>query len=345
MARSTRHTPDSVITRAELESDLRDHPERYEFFAAVRQLECAYPDRPRLGHSTRAADDFVRLCQTPSLSFAPRTLDRFQPGGEGSPARMYGHFLGLFGPNGPLPLHLTEYAMDRARNERDRTFSAFVDVFHHRMLSLFHRAWADSQPTVQFDRPKDDRFGHFIGSLVGLSSGGLEHRSPLPDQLLRHFAARLLSVARNGEGLVAMLAQFFHVPVSIGEFVTEWMRLPSESRLSLGASGQLSSLGQTTVIGEYVWGGQQRFRIRLGPLSRREFNKFLPGGEALKQLVAAVRSYVGDEKAWDLQLVLKREYVPAIKLGKSGQLGLTSWMSPMQPAIDDQDDVILKPVG
>ncbi len=345
MASPTRQAPDPVTERAELENALRDHPERYEFFDAVRRLECANSERPRLGQSTRASEDFVRLCQSPSLVFAARAIDRYVPGGEGKPSKMHGLFFGLFGPNGPLPTHLTEYAMDRTRNERDTTFTAFADVFHHRMMSLFHRAWADSQPTVQFDRPKDDRFGHYVGALVGLSSGGLEQRGALPDQHLRHFVGRMLSVSRNSEGLIALLGQFFHVPVSIVDFVTEWMRLPTQSHMSLGGSGEFSSLGRTSIIGEYVWGGQQRFRIRIGPLSRREFNKFLPGGETLKQLVSAVRSYVGDEKAWDLQLVLKKEYVPAVKLGKSGQLGLTSWMAPPQPAIDDQEDVILKPVG
>ncbi len=345
MASPSRQAPDPVAERVALENALRDHPERYEFFAAVRSLECANPDRPRLGHSTRAAEDFVRLCQTPSLRFAPRAIDRYRPGTEGRPAKMQGLFFGLFGPNGPLPLHLTEYAMERTRNERDTTFTAFSDVFHHRMLSLFHRAWADSQPTVQFDRPSEDRFGHYVGALVGLSSGGLEQRGALPDHHLRHYVGRLLSPARNSEGLMALLGQFFHVPVGVIDFVTEWMRLPAQSHMALGGSAELSSLGRTTVIGEYVWGGQQRFRIRVGPLTRREFNKFLPGGEALKQLVAAVRSYVGDEKAWDLQLVLKKEYVPAVKLGKAGQLGLTTWMAPPQPAIDDQENVILKPVG
>jgi type VI secretion system protein ImpH len=345
MASPARHAPDPVIERAALENALRDTPEAFHFFAAVRRLECAHPDRPRLGHSTRAVDDFVRLCHTPSLRFAPRAIDRYVPGGSGRPAKLYGLFFGLFGPNGPLPLHLTEYAVDRARNERDTTFSAFADIFHHRMLSLLHRAWADSEPTVQFDRPKEDRFRHYVGALVGLSSGALEGRAAIPDEHLRHYVGRMLSVSRNSEGLNALIGQFFRVPVAIVDFVTEWMRLPAQSHLALGSSPDLASLGRTTVIGEYVWGGQQRFRIRLGPLTRREFNKFLPGGEALKQLVSAVRSYIGDEKGWDLQLILKKEYVPAVKLGKSGQLGLSSWMAPLQPALDDREDVILKPVG
>jgi type VI secretion system protein ImpH len=340
MARPAGNTADAVA----LENALRDHPESFEFFEAARRLECAFPERPRLGHSARAVDDFVRLCQTPSLSFAPRTVDRYQPGGAGKPARLHGLFFGLFGPNAPLPLHLTEYAMDRQLNAKDSTFTAFANIFHHRMMSLFYRTWADSQPTVHLDRPAEDRFRLYVGAMVGLATPDLDSRDALPDQFKRFFAGRLLQQSRNAEGLKGLLERFFRVPVGIVEFVAEWMRLPPTSHLRLGGSADVAALGLTAVTGEYVWGSQQRFRLRLGPLSRAEFNNFLPGGVALSQLVAAVKTYVGEEKAWDVQLVLKRADVPATRLGQNGRMGLTTWMGP-PPQNADIDDVVLKPVG
>lgn len=340
MARPAGNTADAIA----LENALRDHPEAFEFFEAARRLECAFPERPRLGHSTKATDDFVRLCQTPSLLFAPKMVDRYQPGGAGKPARLHGLFFGLFGPNAPLPLHLTEYAMDREINAKDSTFAAFANIFHHRMMSLFYRTWADSQPTVQLDRPKEDRFRLYMGAMVGLATPDLDDRDALPDQFKRFFAGRLLQQSRNAEGLKGLLERFFRIPVGIVEFVTEWMRLPPISHLRLGASSDVAALGLTAVTGEYVWGSQQRFRLRLGPLSRAEFNNFLPGGVALSQLVAAVKTYVGEEKAWDVQLVLKKADVPATRLGQNGRMGLTTWMG--QPQQDgDADDVVLKPVG
>ncbi|MFC5438036.1 type VI secretion system baseplate subunit TssG [Rhodanobacter umsongensis] len=340
MARPVGNTPDAVA----LENALRDHPEAFEFFDAARRLECAFPEWPRLGHSAKATDDFVRLCQTPSLAFAPKTVDRYQPGGAGKPARLHGLFFGLFGPNAPLPLHLTEYALDRQINAKDSTFSAFANIFHHRMMSLFYRAWADSQPTVHLDRPSEDRFRLYMGAMVGLATPNLDDRDALPDQFKRFFAGRLLQQTRNAEGLKGLLERFFRIPVGIVEFVAEWMRLPPTSHLRLGGSAEVAALGLTAVTGEYVWGSQQRFRLRLGPLSRAEFNNFLPGGKALSQLVAAVKTYVGEEKAWDVQLVLKRNDVPATRLGQNGRMGLTTWMGqPKQSA--DVDDVVLKPVG
>lgn len=339
MARPVGNTADAVA----LENALRDHPETFEFFEAARRLECAFPERPRLGHSTKVSDDFVRFCQTPSLSFASKMVDRYQPGGSGRAARMHGLFFGLFGPNAPLPLHLTEYVMDRELNAKDSTFIAFANIFHHRMMSLFYRSWADSQPTVQLDRPGEDRFRLYMGAMVGLAAPSLDERDALPDQFKRFFAGRLLPQARNAEGLKGMLERFFRIPVGIVEFVTEWMRLPPSSYLRLGASSEVAALGLTAVTGEHVR-GNQRFRLRLGPLSRTEFNNFLPGGVALRQLVAAVKTYVGEEKAWDVQLVLKRADIPATRLGQHGRMGLSTWMG--QPQRDtDADDVVLKPVG
>lgn len=345
MAGTARQTPDPVArTRAALELALQAQPERFEFFEALRRLECAYPDRPRLGESAKPSEDPVRLCHTPSLAFAPRALDRYEPATGERPARLHGLFLGLFGPHGPLPLHLTEHAMDRQRNAKDSTLIAFADLFHHRMLSLFYRAWAGAQPTVQLDRPGEDRFGLYAGALVGLSTRGLEGRDAMPDRYKRFFAGRLAAQARNAEGLRGLLEHFFGIPVRVLEFVASWMRLPNEAHLRLGSSPEVAGMGRTAVMGEYVWGAQQRFRLRLGPLSRAQFNNFLPGGEALRQLMAAVKTYVGEEKAWDVQLVLRHEDLPTTKLGQSGRMGLSTWMGAPRTDVD-ADQVILRPVG
>jgi type VI secretion system protein ImpH len=340
MAGTAGYAPDAVA----LERALQERPGDFDFFEAIRQLECAHPAWPRLGESTKPSEDFVRLCHAPSLAFAPRAIDRYEPAAGGRPARMHGLFFGLFGANAPLPLHLTEYALERERNARDTTLIAFADIFHHRMTSLFYRAWANAQPTVQADRRAQDRFRLYTGALVGMATPGLEGRDALPDDYKRHFAGRMVAQVRNGEGLRSLLQQFFAVPVRVIGFVAEWMRLPREAHLRLGRSTEVACLGTTAVIGQNVWGAQQRFRLRLGPLDRRQFEHFLPGGTALAQLVAAVRSYIGEEKAWDVQLVIARDQLPSTRLGQGGRLGLTTWLG-KRTAQADADDVVLKPVG
>lgn len=324
-----------------LHDALRDRPEDFDFFDALRRLECAHDTLPRLSQSTRAAEDPIRLGHTATLAFPPRAIDRFEPGDGTRPPRLQGFVLGLFGPHAPLPLHLTEYALDRQQHAGDGTIGAFADMFHHRMLSLFYRAWAESQPTVHMDRPDEDRFAGYVGALIGIAAPHLLGRDALPDNYRRHFAGRLVHQARNAEGLRGFIEGFFGVPAKVEEFVGEWMPLPEDAHIAMGVG--MAALGQTAVIGAYVRGAQQRFRIRLGPMDGPRFDRFLPGGDSLAQLTAAIRTYVGDEKVWDVQLVLKKDDVPLTHMGRSGRLGLSSWIGRYR-APRDADQVVLRTV-
>lgn len=296
-----------------------------------------------MGQSQKLADDPIRLAQQPSLAFAPSTLASFEPGQDGRPPRLEVLFLGLFGPNGPLPLRLTEYARDRQRNAGDPTFERFLDVFHHRMLSLFYRAWASAQPTVSFDRPASDRFGVYVASLLGLGMPSLRHRDAMPDLAKLHYAGQLVGQTRHAEGLRAILAGFFKLPVAIAEFIGEWLALPEPSRCRLGESRETGTLGVTAFVGGRVWGCQDKFRILFGPLSLADYRRLLPGGDSLPRLVAVVRNYIGEPLNWDVQLVLRKEDIPPCKLGERGQLGWTTWLA-SATFDEDADDLVLSPL-
>jgi len=322
---------------------LRRAPYAFHFFQALRRLECLHRDRPRLGKATQLADDPVRLAQEPSLAFAPATLAAFDPGSDGRPPRLSEYFLGLFGPQGPLPLHLTEYARDRLRNHGDYTFARFADVFHHRMLSLFYRAWADAQPTVSFDRPETDRFHVYVGAPFGLGMPSLWNRDAVPDLAKLHYAGRLVGQTRNSEGLQAILADFFKLPVTLETFVGHWLRLADTSRCRLGETPATGQLGMTAVIGARVWDCQYKFRIVMGPMGWAEFQRFLPGSDSLRRLVAWVRNYTGDELLWDFNPILKKEEVPPLQLGAGTRLGWTTWLTG-RPLTRDADDLKLDAV-
>jgi len=329
----------------EVERRIEREPWRYDFFRVLRQLEALHPDKPRIGTSLRLSDDPIRLGQEPSLAFAPSTLASFVGGRDGKAPRLSVFFFGMFGPNGPLPHHLTEHARSRLRNEDDPTFSRFLDVFHHRMLSLFYRAWANAQPTVSYDRPGEDRFGSYLGSICGLGTPGLRDRDHLPDLFKLYFAGRLAAQTRHPEGLQAMLSAFFQLPVKIQEFVGQWLELPVQSQLRLGESPETGALGQTAIVGSRMWECQLKFRIRCGPMGFEDFSRLLPtsAGDSMKRLIAIVRNYIGEELDWDVNLVLAKEEVPPLMLGSQGRLGLTSWLRG-QPMERDADELVLDPL-
>ena len=331
-----------------LEQALHAQPYKFGFYQTLRRFECFYRQKPKIGMSLRPTDDVLRLAQEPSLAFPSSTLASFKIGGQGTgkerqPSQLTVNFFGLFGPNGPLPLHLTEYARDRLRNSDDPTFSEFLNIFHQRMLSLFYRSWASAQPTVNFDRPEEDRFSIYTGALFGLGMSSLRNRDGIPDLVKLHFSGRLSYQKRNVEGLVAMIKLFFKIPVVIEQFVGEWMKLPASCCCHLGGSPDTGTLGVNLVIGDYAWECQQKFRIILGPLNFEEYERLLPGRESGKCLRAMVRNYVGDSMNWDVNLVLKKEKVKPIKLGEDDLLGWNTWLG-HRISENDANDLLLEPM-
>jgi type VI secretion system protein ImpH len=250
----------------------------YDFYQALRRLDCSFPDKPPTGQSSRAADDPVRISQEVSMAFAPATLQAVEPRGD-LPPRLVQRFFGMLGPQGPLPLHITEYVRDRLRNHDDKTLLRFLDVFHHRMITLFYRAWARVRPTVSFDQPAWDRFSDYTGTLFGLGMATLLNRDALPDLPKRHFAGLMSCQTRHAEGLLAILKGYFRLPVQVEEFVGQWVELPANCRCLLGLSS--AKLGVDTTVGSHVWDCQQKFRVVLGPLALDEYYRMLPGKSQL----------------------------------------------------------------
>jgi type VI secretion system protein ImpH len=314
---------------------LADAPHRHDFYQTMRQLECLYPARPRWGEALRPGDEPVRLGQDPDLAFAPTPLAAFERGTGGAPPRLQVRLFGLLGPNGPLPTHLTEYTRERLRHAGDPTLSRFLDLFNHRFIALLYRAWAQAQPHVNRDRPGQDRFAMYVGALIGLAPPTLRQRDAVPDTAKLFQAGLLMRHVRHAEGLAAVVRQFFEVPADVEQFVGHWMMLGPGERTRLGRDGP--GLGVGTVAGGRVWDRQHKFRLHLGPLTLAQYEAFLPGGARLQQLVDWVRLYIGFELQWDVRLRLKHQQVPALRLGKAGRLGWTTWLGQRRGTADASD--------
>lgn len=375
MAGEDRSTPHHLSER------MQAAPWDFDFFQAMRRLECSRRDVPPLGASQRLAEDPVRLGQTPSLAFAPASLTSYQVRPGGLPPRLYVAFMGLLGPHGPLPLYITEYVHDRRHNAKDQTLARFLDIFNHRMISFFYRAWAVNQKAVHFERgpatwesvapagqtrafaPAEDRFIAFVFSTFGMGMPNMIGRDALPDRAKAFYSGRLACQTRNAEGLESIIADYFRIPTRVIQFIGQWLDIPADCTLRLGESRRTGLLGQSTIIGSRLWDCQQRFRIRMGPMSLAQYERLLPagpayerkapataaappaGGASLRRLAAWVGVYVGEERSWELQLVLKKDEVPKPKLGSYGRLGWTTWLrtTPTTPTTPDADDLVLVP--
>ena len=311
-------------------------PYHFDFFALMRRVESLRPESPRIGKASRPSQEALRLGQEPELDFAPAALATFAHEGGAAP-RLGVRFFGLLGSQGPMPLHLTEYARDRATHHADPTLQRFLDLITHRFALLFYRAWAEAQPTVSFDRPGSKATFNRLGALVGLGLPTLQDRDALPDTSKLYFAGRLARQTRDADGLLAWCKLEFDVPIAIEQWCGHWMPLGRSERSRLGKGGG-ALVGRGAVLGASVWDVQHKFRIRVGPLGLAQYRRFLPSGADVARLQALVRCWVGIEFAWDLKLVLLRSEVPRYTLGARGiGLGHALWMGHYRRSADAAD--------
>lgn len=325
-----------------LEAQLAQHITQYGFLQVMRLLECLHHDKIRFGQAQRPSlEPPIRLGQAIGLNFEASSLVAFKQRKTRMPL-LSQRFFGLFGTNGPMPLHLTEYIHERMLHHRDYTLSGFADMFHHRMLCLFYRAWANAEPTINYDRPDSDRFSIYTGALAGFGNATLHQRDAMPDLAKFYYTGFLSCQTKSALGLSALLADYFRLPVNIEQFVGEWLTMQANDLTKLGEHHSTGQLGVSAILGSKVWACQHKFRVRFGPLSLAQYISLLPTGYRLTQLVAVIRNYIGDELSWDVNLVLKKTEVPASCLGKHSQLGWTSWLGERQHD-KDADDLTLNP--
>jgi type VI secretion system protein ImpH len=303
---------------------LESSPQGFSLFAALRLLERTFASQPRLGESRKASDDRVRLGQAPHLMFAPADVAEVRTDEAGRVVLEQFGF-GLFGPNGALPLHMTELAYERRRHRDDATVVDFLNLFQHRLISLFYRAWANAEPAVNLDRPESDHFRTYVGALMGLAPQDARDADAVPDYAKLHRAGRFSAQSRSADGLEAILADYFDIPVSVRQFVGAWLDIPPDLRCRLG-DRDAATLGVSSTLGASTWQCQHKFEIVLGPLTRTQFEDFLPGARGLTELHALVRLYTNDEWAWQVRLLLRDAEIPGVLLGGGGKLGWTSWL-------------------
>jgi type VI secretion system protein ImpH len=258
------------------------------------------------------------------------------PPERGRPPRIEVRFFGLFGPNGPLPLHLTEYARNRALHNADPTLVRFADIFHHRLLLLFYRAWAQAQPVVGVTgrattfcrhRRLADRRGHPANA------------RPRPDGRRGQAALRRPADApgaqRRRPGQPAVAATWAGGCVSSSSPATGCPAADNErSRLGrvLGGKRNTSAqLGAARCWAACCGTASTASGCTSGRWTARPSNRLLPDGTALPAVMALVQQYLGHEFDWDLVLGHVAEQVEPSRLGRHARLGWTSWIGKPQP--------------
>ena len=309
-------------------SDLMNEPWRHDFFATLRRLERSFKDRPRIGDSASIRDEYVSLGQDPYLDFPASNLARVEKTADGR-LQVFVKFLGLLGPQGALPLATTEEVHGWVLM-RDEAFPRFLDLLNNRFLQLFFRAWADARPIAQRDRPSEDRFVSYVGTMIGIGSPIYQGLDTVPDAGKLAFAGLIAPQTKSASRLKSLIAGLFSVKVEIDEFVGSYLELDAGDRTRLGQRN--SGLGSDILVGSSVFSVQDKIRIRIFTRNMGEYVQFLPTGGRCDPLVDIVFFYIGDQLDWEVELAIPTEAVEPVRLSTFGQLGWTSWLGSEQSA-------------
>ncbi|MEZ2409385.1 type VI secretion system protein ImpH [Bosea sp. OAE752] len=303
---------------------LEAEPWRFDFYAVMRRLERSFPERSRIGDVASRRDEYVALGEQAFLDFPASTIAEAGRDAQGR-LRLFVKFLGLLGPQGALPLATTEESY-HWQLARDDAFPRFLDIFNHRFLQLFYRAWADSRPIAQHDRPDLDRFAAYIGSMIGVGSKPYLDRDSVPDPEKLAHAGLIGAQAKSASRLQRLLAGLFRTQVEIEQFVGMRLVFDPADRTRLG--GAHCTLGGDALLGGSVYSVEDKFRVKIVAADLEQFERFLPNGDRCEPLADAVFLHLGEQFEWDVELALPVGEVKPVRLGQSGHLGWTSWMAP-----------------
>jgi len=324
---------DTLLTR------LFAEPWTFEFFQAVRLLEQLQPERAPVGGFEEPRQEAVRFSTATSVAFPASQIQALDAS---DPPRMTVNFFGLTGPQGMLPLAYSLYVAERER-AGDHALKSFLEIFDHRLLSFFYRAWEKTHIAAAYEAGRGQRtwLTRHLLDLVGLGTAPMQGRLPVADDTILAYAGLFSGSVHSAAGLEQMLADYFAVPVSVEQFVGAWYPLSRSTQSELGDETMTSALGGGAVAGDEIWDQQSRVRVRIGPMKRAEYESFLPGGSAHEPLQAITRLYTNGQIDFEIQLVLAREDVPPCRLDDSAPLPLSwcTWLR-LTPMTRDPDETV-----
>ena len=335
MGTSKRH-PNTAI-----EEQLEQEFYRFSFFKAVNLLESLSDDKKMLGQALVPDDEAVRFTANHSLNFPASEISALELNSEGEPASMEVAFLGLVGPTGVLPYWYTELVGERVR-QKDTGLKDFLDMFQHRLVSLFYLAWKKHRFTANYQSGAKDRISQYLLGLIGLGSPGLADRIGVPEESLIFYSGHFSRAVSSAVSIQGAVEHFSGVRTRLEQFIERSLALEPEDQTQIGALN--SELGVTTIVGSEAKECQTKFRVNMGPIQFSEFSKFLPSGDLLRSIFSLVKYMVGIEYEFEIRLILDRQEVPGVALGgDTAMLGWSSWMkspeycSPVDPTVTFQE--------
>ncbi|MEP0844449.1 MAG: type VI secretion system baseplate subunit TssG [Phycisphaerae bacterium] len=323
----------------------------FSFFQAVWLLERFRSDCVPVGQRGPVAREAIRFRPDVSMGFPATDVRRVSevklPDGT-SFYRVEPTFLGLYGVETPLPLHYAVQVLKSVESTRRRESASapqalgdeppldpdsspmrdFLDVLHHRLISLFYRAWTKYRYHVTYGLPGRDTITDYLLLLVGLMPTWTREQIGLSPTKLIRYAGLLTQRPRAAAALEGILTDFFQgLTTRITQCVGRWVSLGDDDLNRVGRAN--SRLGVDLTVGEQVYDLNGAFRMTFGPVDWEGFQLFLPDGPAFARARSLARLFCTDPLAFSIEVRLRAGQVPEMQLtsdSRGARLGYTSWV-------------------
>ena len=313
---------------------LYSEPWEFEFFQAVRLLELLAPERTATGEGVEPDDEVVRFRSRVTQEFQGSEVQALQPPeNAGQPPEMIVNLLALAGAAGPLPAPDSETVIERSWR-KDHALRDFLDMFHHRLLSMLVRSRKAHHPSYTSLTPDRGPIAQFLYAFFGMAPGEMRGRMRIDDRALIYYSGILSQQPRSASGLERLLSDYFEVEAKVVQLLGHWRTLENSEWTFIGATGRNQRLGESALIGTRVWDQQGRFEVNLGPMKLSAFLDFLPIGSGYEPLCELTRFYCGPDLEFGFRLTVRAEEVASTRLGQS-RLGWTSWLKTRAFTRDD----------
>jgi type VI secretion system protein ImpH len=287
-------------------------------------LERLFGGDAAIGTSANLAEERIRFRHDPELTFRPAEVSRVRVrdvNQERPVLEVTTAFLGLSGAASPLPPYLPE---EVAQEDEDLPARRdFLDLFHHRFISLFFRARARSDFANGYRSDQTDAWSRRVLALLG------RDRPPRVERwrVLRWaalLAQRNVTPAAVQAAVADVLAEAVgEVGVSVEPFVGAWVQLDPDDENRLGRAR--ASLGRDLVVGRRILDRSSRFRLVVGPLGKGDLARIRGDEPLLRRVAATVTELCAGTLDFELVLWLSAEAAPHLELG-TARLGRDSWL-------------------
>lgn len=325
---------------ASLERAIFEEGYHLDFFQAVHLLQNWYAGGARLGELGPPARERLRLRPDETLRFSPADIRRIEPPEDDSEIpTVVVNFMGVYGVSSPTPAYLTELIGFEGVDAEP--LLDFLDIFNHRLLSLYYRAWLKYRFPYRYEPGAKDDFSGYVLAFVGLMDPATHPLTELPIQRLLKYVGLSAPQTRPPVCLERVVSDFFGgVPVAVSEFVHRWVTIPADQLNRIGQAN--CSLGTDLSVGSRVADRDGKIRIEIGPVGWDEYLEFLPGTKRFHDLCALIRVWSFERYDFDIQIEIKREEVPPARFGETSmpQLGRTAWALTPEGGLEENPKII-----